>query len=436
MKFNGKPSLQPVRVLLSEEGLRAQTGHWYPYLQSIHDACRRQGIEVVVAAHREVDPEIARTLNARRVFRYSRWDGIYEHKPLLLRRFYVFLHNWRLYRDLAKFLKREEPFDYVFAGNNLIYHVIAWRALTKRFAGIKFHQLILLFVQDAGEYPNNSHKPVFPRRSWLLRKVLRSFRSFLEREQVVFAAETDRSAEQFRLFTGHEIKRFPHATEFEYDRTQRVRKEAAPLTFACLGFARYEKGNDLLQKAILLFRERYPELEVHFFIQWRDAFTLPDGSLEVPHSSLRDDPLVTLYTESLNPEQYVKQLDRTDAMILPYRRSSYYTRLSRVTIEAMIAGIPLVFTKDTWLEDAVRESGAGVGFENENAEDLASAIAKLATNYEDYRLEAESRIPRARAQYSPDLFVNCLLGKSDDVLAELPGKEFATSAEEEVQLSH
>src|SRR5262245_12450901 len=85
------------RLLIVEEGLRDYKGHWFEYVKSVAEVNKRAGVEVTVAAHRQIGRELASRICAHGVFAQTNWDGIYL-KPQAWRRYIgIFQHNWRVY---------------------------------------------------------------------------------------------------------------------------------------------------------------------------------------------------------------------------------------------------------------------------------------------------------------------------------------------------
>lgn len=179
---------------------------------------------------------------------------------------------------------------------------------------------------------------------------------------------------------------------------------------SCLGPARLEKGTDILQKAILYLIKEQPELNVKFIIQWNQEVFNSDGSKLEREPELERSKKVFFLTSDLSSEEYDDYIDRTDCMVLPYLRQSYYARISGVAVEAVTAGIPIIFTKDTWMEDAVSQYGAGLSIENENALDLAEKIYLMASRISEYKAEAMAKAKLARTYHSSDNFLKCLWG--------------------------
>jgi len=397
-----------MRILISEEGIKKASGHWYAYTDSIRRALIKQGHETVIAAHKHADEHILELLDAQPVIRYSRWDGIYNSPWALIRYLNVFRHNWRLYRDLAQLLESEEPFDHIFAGNNLVFHTLCWGRICKRFAGKKFSKLTLLFVQDAGYYTKGSHEPTFPKHSYLLCRSLKALAPYIEKGYVELAAETEVTARQYEQFTGFPIRLYNHPTEIDYRKPAQVKTDK-PIRFACFGFARYEKGSDLFQQAMAKFLRNHPDAPVEFMLQWEGAFKLPDGSRCEIDPFLKDSGKVRYIETPLSGEGFARFLDDTDVMVMPYRWSSYYSRLSRVTLESIIAGIPTVYTNDTWLDTTISQYGAGVGFEDENADSLYEAIYRAFDNYPALAAEALQKRDEAAKAFSGDTFAKILM---------------------------
>jgi glycosyltransferase involved in cell wall biosynthesis len=400
----------PGRLLIVEEALRSVKGHWFEYIKTIADCCRRAGDDVTVAAHQQADQRIIDELEARPVLPYSAWDKIYDSPNPIKRYAGVFQHNWRFYRAVDRILAKEEKFDCILAPTLLIHHLIAWTRLARKYRGRKFGKMVLFFVNGQGIYQGPGKPAEFPRhpKVALFRKLLQSLRPLVESGEVVLAAETEGMAREYSDFCGIPFQCFPHVVQFESTPRMASRHDHQT-TFACFGFARHEKGSDLLQDAILQIRNRRPDLNLRFLIQWLDDFNLPDGTPVTRHPKLLSDPDTIFITGALDNAAYTRYLSELDGMILPYRARSYYARVSRVAIEAAIMGIPMVYTRDTWLEEMVRLCGAGEGFQDENLEDLIGAITRLAEQIRYHKISAESRQDLARDLYSPEQFRTCLL---------------------------
>ena len=105
----------------------------------------------------------------------------------------------------------------------------------------------------------------------------------------------------------------------------------------------------MLVAAVAEYCRRYPDSRVKFVLQSVDG----DEKL---WRWLKENPKVQLIPNYFNNGEYARQLVETDVLLLPYRRSSYGLRVSRVVIEAMVHGIPVVATRGTTIEDQANDS--------------------------------------------------------------------------------
>ncbi len=93
---------------------------------------------------------------------------------------------------------------------------------------------------------------------------------------------------------------------------------------------------------------------------------MPDGTTCSPGEILKNHPKVRVIDRAVQSQEYGYLLSETDCMILPYRNSSYHARVSRVAIEAVTNGIPVIYTNHGWLEETINHYGAGIGIEDES----------------------------------------------------------------------
>jgi hypothetical protein len=227
---------------------------------------------------------------------------------------------------------------------------------------------------------------------------------------------------------------------------------AKPIVFGCYGAARWEKGSDIFQDAIKLIlknevasdgcrvasiqsectRELGPAFlpitsnplpatatgrPLRFAIQWVEDFRDWEGNLVSIDPWLLEHPQVEVIGRYFQGDEYGEQLERTDVMVLPYR-SPYRLRVSRVVIEAMMNGMPVIVTRGTTLFEQAEEYGVVIGCEEGSAESLAEAILKAAENFEMMRVSAMQRSTMAPQSFSVGFFRE-LLGRNGQKLSTL-----------------
>lgn len=401
------------RLLIVEEALKDYTGHWYEYDKAVTEFNRAMGVDVTVAAHETVDSEITQSLGAFPLFRYTNWDGIYSTPSAWRRYFGILRHNWYVYKTMDQLLADAECYDCIFVPTVIIYHWIAWYWLTRKYQGRKFERLVLFVRNNAGSYPKGETRPVFKRHTILLKKILQGFQKWVEAGVVCVGTDSARHATEYKLLSGLDLTVFPHPkvqlpANVAKTTCQDTRADNYPVVFSCLGPARLEKGADIFQAAILYLQETHPQLNAKFVLQWNREILNEDGSIFQRSVELEKSENVLFLVNDLTSEEYDFYLTQSDCIVLPYRRTAYYTRLSGIAIEAAMLGIPLIYTRDTWLEDAVSQYGAGIGVETENAKDLAETIIVMVEKIEQYRLAAQERSKLAQEYHSQSNFLQCL----------------------------
>jgi len=300
----------------------------------------------------------------------------------------------------------------VFVPTVLIHHLLAWYYILKFTKKGPAH-VTLFFVTNPGVWDANRKRAFFPKSTIILKYLLRLFKSLVKSNIVTLAVETQGAKSEFEKLSGLPFKLLPHPVPFEQNVQERSAlvngsRNSKNIHFACYGFARHEKGSDLLKAAIEQILKDDPGFEGHFSIQWTDPFKMPDGTNCAPGEILTRSPKVNIINRALMSNEYNRLLEQTDCMILPYRNSSYHARVSRVAIEAAANGIPIIYTKDGWLEETVVNYGAGIGVADEEIDGIVAAIYQMQESLERFKILAQNVTPKARAYYSPRHFVELL----------------------------
>lgn len=183
---------------------------------------------------------------------------------------------------------------------------------------------------------------------------------------------------------------------------------AEPIVFGCYGAARWEKGSDILQAAIRRVLEEHPAIPARFAFQWIEDFNDEHGRRVTLDSWVREHPKVEVIERYFDDGEINLRLSRTDLMVLPYR-APYRLRVSRVVIEAMLHGMPVIATEGTTLYDQANAHGCGLGCEEGSVEGLAKRILEAAANFETLQLSARAKIPDAERNFSVDCFRQLLI---------------------------
>jgi glycosyltransferase involved in cell wall biosynthesis len=409
-RAEGAGRLAGKRLLVVEEALKDPIGHWYEYVRAVVELSRAEGAEVMSAAHARIDPAIAREISALAAFPHSNWDGVYAHPKAWRRYLGVFRHNWLVFSTMRRVVDEHGPFDCLFAPTVVVHHVWGWRllyAFRRRHIG----RMVLLFRNNAASYAPGSTVPVFKRSAIMLKLALRSFAEAIAKGRVELATDSTRLSTEYAALSGLAPVVYPSPRTAPFASEDRPAKgQDEPLVFSCLGPARFEKGIDLLQDAIKIVLGQGPTRPVKFVIQWNQPILDAAGDPYEPDPALLTDGRVEFITRPLDSAEYDAAIAATDCMLLPYRRDSYFARISGVAVEAVTAGIPMVYTNDTWTADLVEDVGAGLGTDDGDLVALAAGIGDKIAHYDRYRDEAAQRRAAAQAAHSGGAFVDRLWG--------------------------
>lgn len=395
-----------MNLVILEEALQSGSGHWPIYIGDLSSAFRQAGDRVDVLAHVQADPRLLQELGATPRFSRNCWTDPARQGGLGGLR-----HAVRYAREVAAWLRQTPDITWVCALTMRLQHLLAFAWLARR----PFHRgnrrYLLLFVQGFGVYQGPGSPVSFPPTlsTHLARWCFRRLSPAVQSGRVVLAAETRAMQSELASFTGLPVHLFPHPVSLSSEPSDPVDGGSATITVTCPGFARYEKGNDLLQDACRQLFADEPALELQVISQWPYPFSLPDGMEVSADPALLADGRYQLINQSLDRAAYAALMDRSDLVVLPYRRSSYHNRVSRVAIEAALHGVPLVYMSGTWIDEVVELTGAGVAIAEETPHAVALALRTALDQLPVLRLAAHQAVEAVAQRYSARYFRQLLL---------------------------
>lgn len=406
---NDRCSLKGRRLLIAEEGLKTLDGHWFEYDRAVADVNIKAGVDVTVAAHGDVALAVQERLKAQAIFACSSWDGVYNSPSSWKRYVGIVQHNQLVFKSMQQFVRQQGPFDCVFVPTVAIHHVYGWRSFALAELAKGAGRLVLLFRNSIGDYHDGRlTQSRLKRLIW--KEALRPLRPMIDDGRVVLATDSSRLAAEYHSLIGAKLTVFPQPQITVREARTSTFYPSAPFTFGSLGPARLEKGVDLFEEAALAFLKARPGANVRFVLQWTAPIWLEDGSEKKPMPELLADPRFVLIDEPMDSETYEAVLADIDCMILPYRRSSYHGRISGVAVEAATAGIPAIYTTDTWTADLISSSGAGIPVEDEDVDGLTQALLDAYDSRADLTAAARARAEAAGKAHSLQAFIGSLWG--------------------------
>jgi glycosyltransferase involved in cell wall biosynthesis len=399
-----------LQILFPEEALQSGNGHWPLYIGDIAAAFRKAGDHVDVLAHCQADPHLLAELNATPWFSRNCWTEPSRQGGLGGLR-----HSLRYGCEVSAWLRRHPDVRWVCALTMRLQHLLAFSLLCRRPLHHGHRRYLLLFVQGFGVYQGPGLPVAFPPTAstrlarWCFRRLAPAVRS----GRVVLAAETRAMQAELETFSQLPVHLFPHPVSLPAEPAVPSPRTSAPgskpVTITCPGFARYEKGNDLLQEACRQLFAADPQRDLQVISQWPQPFSLPDGSEAAPDPALLAGGRFQLINHSLDRPAYAALLASSDLIVLPYRRSSYHNRVSRVAIEAALHAIPLVYMSGIWCEEVVELTGSGVAIAEETPEAVFQALRTALHQLPVLRQRARQAKSLVEERYSAGRFRQLLL---------------------------
>jgi glycogen(starch) synthase len=151
-----------------------------------------------------------------------------------------------------------------------------------------------------------------------------------------------------------------------------VREHQRPPLVVSWGRVQYEKGFQVLTRAIHVLRSRVPD--VHAVIAGRGSY-LPELQTQIDVEGVSEAVELPGFVD----DQRLRQLvHRAGCVVIP----SLYEPFGIVALEALAAGAPLIVARTGGLAELVAGTHAGVTFEPGNPDDLADAIEQVLGNDE------------------------------------------------------
>jgi glycosyltransferase involved in cell wall biosynthesis len=210
---------------------------------------------------------------------------------------------------------------------------------------------------------------------------------------VILGAETHPMCDALSGLTGLPVQYYPHpVSPFGSAGRNDCVRSSDELVIGSYGGAREEKGERSLIAAVDLFTRRYASSRSQFVLQCVGGNPAEWKRLV----GRRNVQLISSYFDG----QYANQVTATHLLLLPYLRSSYGLRVSRVAIEAMVNGIPIVATRGTTLASQAEKFGSAVLCNENDPESLAEAIRDCELRYDELRRAARMRMTAAREHFS------------------------------------
>lgn len=366
-----------------DAGLANEQGHFASLCRATTAYLRQRGDNLLVLAHRRIEPSLAAELGATPFFRFHPNASVCDDP--LCGQLTDFVQAARITAEDLGRLSGFTPKNIVFyehakAAQTMALIDWAQAAFTPEACPL----IVVTFGWPGGLERTTSGQPgeeaeqtfaINDQRMIFYRHASRMLRPS-HAGRFVFAAYAPEVAASYQALLDRPVRLFP--APIAAVRAVRDRTQAAVPTIAFLGEQRDEKGFPEVPDIVRSLLARHDEIRVLVHNSW-------DGAAE-PTAALRQladaDPRLEVIARAVTADEWAVLLDRADVIVLPYREFVYRTAMSAVAVEGLANGIPLVVPRGTTMDRLLVEHGMpGVVAATSAAADIVAAVGELVAQF-------------------------------------------------------
>jgi hypothetical protein len=117
---------------------------------------------------------------------------------------------------------------------------------------------------------------------------------------------------------------------------------------------------------------------------------------------------VHLVKGNMTDAEYVDLVASADLVLIPYQVRQFRTKTSGVTIDALLAGKPVVATRGTWAGGLVERFGAGLTYTEGDVGSMQSAVSEVIRDIDAYRTRVAEIRDVVAAEHDPKQLLDFL----------------------------
>lgn len=391
--------------IIVEDALKTRNGHWLEFVGTFKSGLTELGDEIEILGPQDAEQSVVEELGIQALLPPSLWCRVKSHSRL--RRF-AQLVSWLIssFRCLSPRLRRIPTDSIVFVPTVGIPHLILWWGLLKAAAIPKGSRVVLFFMATPVRLSAQGKPEAWGAGGLLFFKILGSLAGKARAGCVVLASETQALCDALSCLSGAKFTMLPQPVRAMFDVA--ASHDKGPMVIGSYGPPRHEKGSDVLLEAVSRYLEATDRQDVQFAVQWTEDFKLPDGTKVTVPDDLKSDRRFVCIDHVFAAGEYADWLKRTSIVVLPYR-DDYALRGSRVVLEAMIHGIPVVVSAKTTLADHMSRFGAGILTFGNDASILCEALRQAIDSADHFTSKARDKTTVAQLEFSVANFRGLLI---------------------------
>ena len=157
--------------------------------------------------------------------------------------------------------------------------------------------------------------------------------------------------------------------------------------------------------------------EVRLTARWPEAGTAPSLVRMAEQIEGRG---VHFIRDSMTDDEFADLMGSADVAFIPYRVRPFRTRTSGLTVDALLAGKPIVAVRGTWSGDLVERLGAGVTYTEGDLTEMVAALSRVMTHRDAYQRRLLQLRSDIEAELAPERLIEFLQGDGGSVHLDPP----------------
>jgi glycosyltransferase involved in cell wall biosynthesis len=391
--------------LIIEDALKDQSGHWLEFVTTFRDGLTELGDKVTILGPADATADTIKATRMKTVLPLSSWRMERTAQSAWKRA--KSSAGWviRSIRSIRKEVKQGDA-DIVFVPTVGIPHLVVWYLLIKFLLPQQTHILLYFMASPVKQNSTGGYEMIGMSGRiffFLLKRLAGESRA----GNLILATEAHPLSDALASLSGAAFHTLPQPVNRMFP-PEASTVSPSSIVVGSYGPARHEKGADILIAAIEQYLASTSRDDIVFAVQWLQDFQTPEGEWVRISEALKQDRRFFQIDHLFAPGEYAGWLAKSSLALLPYGKE-YALRGSRVIIEAMIHGIPIVVAKGTTLENHGLEFGAAVCCCQNSVDDLTKAIQSSIDDLTKLQEAAGRRAITATEYFSVRNFRNLLI---------------------------
>lgn len=366
------------RFIHINPGFNSEFGHHSIQNQKLEKLIASDGGDFVVLSNNKIDKKLIKNVNIIPTFSYFTWALALDDDN----KYYTSFYHELLH--VAELINIIDPDT-----DNIFFMYLA---------DSKHINIIIEIAKSLGNNNNyfilnlfHIYKEFFKKRKqfgtlkYEFYLALASTAQIREKYKISLSVETDILQNEIRDYMNEHLSIMPMFSSMldEFGggiKSQKTTK--APLT-VYLPSTSADRGYELVYQLILLTKKKK---------------TFPLFKFVLRNQNINDKDIIEILKkisdsseiiEGILPkERYAQLILDADIVLIPYRKEDFYARTSGVYADAVLAGKPVIATKQTWVGQQVLKHANGVTFSDGDVHDFHNALIKLQENFLEYSQNA------------------------------------------------